>query len=191
MESGNSEGPSVGWWEGLGRHYQQEWRMTLVGCVGFAIAALGVWAYSVGPCAFDHVITTGTRTNVSCGSKGYSYTYSYSLKGVLYSGESEWGGQDGNPGHCSGALIGGSVRVTYNPIHPEQSFGGTIGDRLLSTVKLVALTSLGMAIFFVPLDYTKARRKAPSETTSVARTPVSRQDRRAMERREHKARKVE
>jgi hypothetical protein len=190
MAEGSSGEPLVGWWKGLRRYYKEQWRLTLFACVFFAIAAMAVAAYSVAPFAFDRTVTRGTLTGVRCGSTSYSYTYSYSAQGTLYTGESGWGSLDGNPGRCSRDRIGHPAWVTFNPIHPERSVGGTIAQRFYSIAVLVGLMTVFMYLIAIPADYVKARWQGRLGKAPSGPGPLSRQYRRALERRERKASKT-
>lgn len=145
--------------------------------------------YTVAPYAFGHAVTRGTITGMSCGGKGYSYTYSYSVQNTSYEGKAGWGGSDGNPGTCAKSRIGEPAWVTYNTAHPDQSLGGTIGGRLRSTLQLIGLCLIVLPLVAMPSSYMQERRDRKSGKIPPPPGPMSRQQRRALARREQKTEK--
>lgn len=175
------------WWVGLGYYYKDQWRFTLLAIVIYSAAFIVPAVYSTAPFALSHAVTTGKFTSLSCGGKGYNYTYSYVVRGALYSGESAWGNWDGNEGSCSRDRVGQPAFVTYDPAHPERSISGTIAGRFKPDVVILGLLTIGMVFVFVPMSYAKARRKGWRPKALTGPPPLSRQSRRALERQERKA----
>jgi hypothetical protein len=180
----------TGWWIGLWEYYIEQWRLTLNICLFCTIAVLAVWSYTAAPFVFGRTVTMGKLTGMSCGSRGYGYTYAYSVQGVLYAGESGWGGLDGNPGTCSRDRVGQPVRVTYSPMHPERNLGGTIEGRFGSSVMVLIGGIVLMTLFGIPAGYIKERWQQRSGQAQRVPASLSRQQRRALKRREWKADKL-
>ena len=145
--------------------------------------------YTTAPFALSRAVTTGKFTSLSCGGKGYNYTYSYTVQGALYSGESGWGNWDGNEGPCSTSRVGQPAFVTYDPAHPERSISGSIAGRFKPDLVILGLLSIAMTFVFVPVSYATARRKGWTPRVINGPTLLSRQSRRALERRERKTNK--
>lgn len=190
MAADRSKKVSIGWWVGLGQYYIAHWRLKLFGCLVLIVAALAIWLDGSAPFAVGSSVTSGEVTSVSCGSKSYSYTYSYSVHGALYSGESGWGGSDGNPGSCATGRIGQPVLVTFDQTHPDRSLGGTIEGRFISCAQILGFTVVFMALFGIPISYVKERWRQRAGEAQAIPASASRQHRRALERRERKANRI-
>jgi hypothetical protein len=189
MPRTDSKATPMTWWGGLGLYYKDQWRVTLLAIVIYSVVFVVPAIYTTAPFALSRAVTTGKFTSLSCGGKGYNYTYSYTVQGALYSGESGWGNWDGNEGPCSSSRVGQPAFVTYDPAHPERSIGGTIAGRFKPDLVILGLLSVAMTFVFVPVSYATARRKGWTPRELNGPPPLSRQSRRALERRERKANK--
>lgn len=180
------EGEQRGWLEGLRLHYAEQCRTMVFTTLAFAAVAFALWAYSSASFLVVGRLVTGQVTGVQCASKGYGYAYTYEVAGTRYYGASGWGGVDGNRGHCSSHLVGQDVVVTYSSEHPGTSIGGTVQGRGTFMAFLFAWVSGFLWLVIAPAEYVKARRKQSSESAAGAARPLSRQQKRAMQREQQK-----
>ncbi len=185
-----SEVTQVGWWEGLGPYYIKEWPATVLACLFFFAAFVAIWIYNAGPFLMGSAVTSGTVTSVWCGTKGYDYDYSYKVGAVRYSGHARSGAWDGNVGRCADR-VGQRALITYSQSHPERSLGGTVKDRFTAGAQLMGALTIVMMLIGMPLSYTKQRRQTRNGQLQDDDLPLSRQQRRALERRQRKADGVE
>jgi hypothetical protein len=179
----------VGWWVRVRGAYARDRKWLIGSCIVAPIVIMGLWLNDISPVMYEHAVTVGSLTQVRCTTKGpFFYSYDYTVGNVRYTGESNAGNVDGNPGSCSSGRIGAPVWVTYNPSHPERSISGTLRARLTSSLQRSLLLSLGIAAMWGPMGLLKdwqAQRSPPSRPVRVP-GPESRQQRRARERRERR-----
>lgn len=176
----------MGWWEGLGPYYIKEWPSTALACLFFFAVFVAIWIYNAGPFLVGSAITNGTVTRVWCGTKGYEYDFSYEVRGVQYSGHAGSGAWDGNIGRCADR-VGQRALITYSQSHPERSLGGTVKDRFTAGAQLMGALTIFMTLIGMPLSYTKQRRQQRKGQFLDGDAPLSRQQRRALERKQRKA----
>ena len=99
------------------------------------------WIIHVLPFSYASVVSRGTVVAHHCGSKGFSYTYSYEVDGQAYTGDTQWGGWDGN-GACQSLMPGVVVPITYRADDPARSIAGTVQ----SWGKMLVILLIGIAV---------------------------------------------
>ncbi|GGA24894.1 hypothetical protein [Dyella nitratireducens] len=151
----------MSWGDGLLDYYARTRRIMFWLWVVFSVLLFPILMGHVLPFSHGSVTSTGVVVARSgCGSKGaFSYTYRYEVGDQVYTGETQWGGFDGN-GTCQELVPGAVVPITYRTDMPSRSMSGTVHTYVKMLVH--AVLGVGILLFLVVPFFSYLREQRSS-----------------------------